>query len=187
MYFPGNILLYELIFRTSYLLKRWWIPAVTPQIEKTLYKQKKFCTLVQLSSEITKQEWWGFRETLRLIFRHILVHEMHLENDALLAKLWKVSNIFIMTVLHCVWRRMFLGVGPSSTWISFQEGLNFWILEGENGENRTQKSESQKGGTVGLFLAGFLYLRTCTSEQITTTLLGGAKLKDKSRQVILEV
>lgn len=46
-------------------------------------------------------------------------------------------------------------------------------------------SEGQKGKTVGLFLAGFLYPGTCTSEQITTTLLGGAKLKDKSREVIL--
>lgn len=82
---------------------------------------------------------------------------------------------------------MFLGIGPSSIAISFQQSLNFWVIEGENGENRTQKSEVQKGGTVGLFLAGFLDPGTCTFEQITTALLGGTNLKDKSREVIFKV
>lgn len=62
----------------------------------------------------------------------------------------------------------------------------FGIVEGENDENRTQMSEDQKGETVGLFLARFLYLGICTSEQSTTTLLEGAKLK-KSCEVVLEV
>jgi len=89
---------------------------------------------------------------------------MYLENDALLAKLWKENNTFIMTVLFGVWRKGFLGIGASSTWISFWESLTFWVKEGENGENRTQMSEGQKGGTVGLFLTDFKYLGICTSE-----------------------
>lgn len=145
MYFPGNILLYELTFRTSCLLKRWWIPARTPQIQKTLGKKKSFCTIVQLSPEIAKQEWWEFCKTLRPTFRDILVHEMYLENGMLLVKLWKVSDIFVITVLYCVWRRVFLGTSPSSTWISFLESLRVSVIEGENEENRTNVRRSERG------------------------------------------
>lgn len=145
MCFPRNILLYELTFSTSCLLKRWWIPARTPLIQKTLHKHKSFCTIVQLSPDIAKQEWWGFCETLRPTFRDILVHEMYLENDMLLVKLWKVSNIFIITVLYCVWRRVLLGTGPSSTWISFLESLSVSVIEGENEENRTNIRRSERG------------------------------------------
>lgn len=97
-----------------------------------------------------KQDWWGFSETLRLIFRDISVHEVYLENDALLAKLWKVSNIFVTTVLHCVWR-VFLGNGPSSTWIAFQERLNFLGYRGRKWIKQNLQ-KVKKGGLWDYFL-----------------------------------
>lgn len=43
MYFPGNILLYELTFRTSYLLKSWWIPASSTDTEDTVQTEGVLC------------------------------------------------------------------------------------------------------------------------------------------------
>lgn len=48
-----------------------------------------------------------------------------------------------------------------------------------------QMSEGLKGEAMGLFLTRSLYLKSCTSEQITTTLLRGTELKDESHKVIL--
>lgn len=76
---------------------------------------------------------------------------MYLENDTLLVKLWKVSIIFIMTVLHYVWGRVFLGIGPSSTWISFLESINFWDCRGRKWwkqNSNVRRSERRDCGII---------------------------------------
>lgn len=88
---------------------------------------------------------------LRIIFGDILVHEIYLENDTLLVKLRKVNNIFTMTMLHCVWRRLFLALGPSSTWISFLESLNVGNCRGRKPRNQNsnvRRPERKDCGTI---------------------------------------
>lgn len=83
-------------------------------------------------------------------------------------------------------RRVFLGIGPSSTWISFQKSFNFHVIGRGKQENRTQMSGYQKQGIMGLFLAHLqempwdLHLLTNYKNTVVRD-----KTKEKSCEVVL--